>query len=669
MQPLAIQQLSSPIDSGDAGSAGTPQSNNGGGVVFNEMMSAARVTANERRATDEVMAVRRAAEQAKSAQEDRDAEHAVAALSAAAQFAANNVRLKQRAAAEQLSHEEDARRAPETKATAQQSAHTDNPTPQNEPAATASEAIQELSADQTAAENAPAPISPQTDPAATQNKDTPEPGDADPLTGQASTLSASHEEKDSNQSEPHGGNLTATQPTNIPRAPSLTDQFYKTVEADQPPTKFEKKGVAEEADVPDINDQAMKPGAISPVAPKTLATDPDTFAQPKTDSTEPIALHEQQADAATQDELDHKAVNENDESEPPVAPIQQPQVAQTSDPSAIAALVATPEIKNSNSAQVKTDPVLAPARSQNSDQAIFPDKGSIAKDTSHQFAYQNAENAAVAVVDRDGRRHFATEAREIRSVSKFDSDATANDTETYTALTGEMEQTGSAQNEGRSQLQKANDQGLITALKTKTVGEPDLRANINPKNSESVSLGELEKLGVKEFSLRIEPAQTTPAPTPELQAPPAAPTQTQPQITGTMTPSSSPNTERRTIAADIRLRALERMVVAAARAGTDTLTLQLYPPALGQVMIRLVMDGQRLRIVTRAANAEAVNTLKDMEGDIRDALTLHGLDLADFDVSDESLDDDDAQRQQSPAPARQTSSGKKNETFIVDLNA
>ena len=86
-------------------------------------------------------------------------------------------------------------------------------------------------------------------------------------------------------------------------------------------------------------------------------------------------------------------------------------------------------------------------------------------------------------------------------------------------------------------------------------------------------------------------------------------------------------------------------------------------------MIRLVMDGQRLRIVTRAANAEAVNTLKDMEGDIRDALTLHGLDLADFDVSDESLDDDDAQRQQSPAPARQTSSGKKNETFVVDLNA
>lgn len=136
-----------------------------------------------------------------------------------------------------------------------------------------------------------------------------------------------------------------------------------------------------------------------------------------------------------------------------------------------------------------------------------------------------------------------------------------------------------------------------------------------------------------------------------------------------MTPSSSPNTERRTIAADIRLRALERMVVAAARAGTETLTLQLYPPALGQVMIRLVMDGQRLRIVTRAANAEAVNTLKDMEGDIRDALTLHGLDLADFDVSDESLDDDDAQRQQSPAPARPTSSGKKNETFIVDLNA
>ena len=86
-------------------------------------------------------------------------------------------------------------------------------------------------------------------------------------------------------------------------------------------------------------------------------------------------------------------------------------------------------------------------------------------------------------------------------------------------------------------------------------------------------------------------------------------------------------------------------------------------------MIRLVMDGQRLRIMTRAANAEAVNTLKDMEGDIRDALATHGLDLADFDVTDEQQEESQAQRQKSAEPAIQTKNGGKSESFTVDLNA
>ena len=254
-------------------------------------------------------------------------------------------------------------------------------------------------------------------------------------------------------------------------------------------------------------------------------------------------------------------------------------------------------------------------------------------------------------------------------MSKFKSEASTSATQASITTSADVEPTGSTQDDGRSELQKANDQALNAALKTKTELEPNLRTERNPRNAESVSLGELEKLGVKEFAFHVEPPTTPPPPTPELQAPLATPTPTQAQMTGTMTPSSGPNTERRTIAADIRMRALERMIVAAARAGTETLTLQLYPPALGQVMIRLVMDGQRLRIVTRAANAEAVNTLKGMEGDIREALKICWLDLSDVDVSDESQEDDNAQRQQSAAPARLTSNGKKNEAFIVDLNA
>ena len=661
MQPLAIPQLSSPIDAGDAGSAGTPQSNNGSGVVFNELMSAANVTANERRATDEALAARRAADLAKSAQEDRDTQNAVAALSAAAQFAANNVRLKQRAAAEQLSHEEASRRATEEKAAAQQSKHSDDTAQEDEATTADSATLPELSADQT-----PAALSLQNNPTATQSQDTTEHGADEAMTSQASTPLDGEEKIHGDLGDPHVGILTGAGATTMADPSALNEQYVKTVKTDQAPTQPEKNGV------PASNIGALEPGAMQPSALQNLEEVAASTAQPNTAAKAAIPAQTQKADAETQAGTDKPAHGKNDENDNQDSLIQQPQpVAQTSDTSAITALVATPEVKNSNTTPIKTDPVLAPQRAQITEQSILQNQGSISNEPSKKLQTQNrtAENANLAALDRGERQKFATEALDIRSVSKFETEAPSSATDGSITPMADVEQTTSTPDEGRSQLQKTNDQGLITALKTKTDSEPNLRTNMSQMTGESVSLGELEKLGVKDFSVQVEPSQIAPPPTPEPQAPPAPPTPTQAQMTGATTPNSGPNTERRTIAADIRLRALERMVVAAARAGTETLTLQLYPPALGQVMIRLVMDGQRLRIVTRAANAEAVNTLKNMEADIRDALTGHGLDLADFDVSDESQEDDNAQRQQQSAPARQTSNGKKNETFIVDLNA
>jgi len=128
------------------------------------------------------------------------------------------------------------------------------------------------------------------------------------------------------------------------------------------------------------------------------------------------------------------------------------------------------------------------------------------------------------------------------------------------------------------------------------------------------------------------------------------------------------NGERRTIADDIRLRALERMVVNAARNGTQILSIQLYPPGLGQVVLRLAMDGQRLRLATRAATTEAADTLRNMEADLRDALAGNGLQLAGFDVSEDG-NNDEAPRRQSVEPLVKTRGGGTKESFIVDLNA
>lgn len=132
--------------------------------------------------------------------------------------------------------------------------------------------------------------------------------------------------------------------------------------------------------------------------------------------------------------------------------------------------------------------------------------------------------------------------------------------------------------------------------------------------------------------------------------------------------TSSGDDARRAAANDVRLRALERMVVNAAREGSDTIKMQLYPPGLGQVIIRLNMEGSRLRLSTRTSNAEATEALRNLEQGLRDALSTSGLDLTQFDVSE-----DRQERERTPAhQAEQTQpkrGGFSDEVFAIDMNA
>ena len=196
---------------------------------------------------------------------------------------------------------------------------------------------------------------------------------------------------------------------------------------------------------------------------------------------------------------------------------------------------------------------------------------------------------------------------------------------------------------------------------------------LQPHQKSAVDIREILKLGATDVSISVQTQTTQHEPQPDLAQtiPVVSQTVAQPTPVQTAPVSTSnleTNGERRTIADDIRLRALERMVVNAVRNGTQILTIQLYPPGLGQVVLRMAMDGQRLRLSTRTATTEGADTLRKMEVDLRDALAGHGVQLAGFDVSEDGTNDD-GPRRKAPEPAVKTSNRGTNESFTVDMNA
>ena len=217
------------------------------------------------------------------------------------------------------------------------------------------------------------------------------------------------------------------------------------------------------------------------------------------------------------------------------------------------------------------------------------------------------------------------------------------------------------------------DARQVEVAERKAHDEKDNAEKREPNIKGDVNIRELMKLGATDVALSFAQPDMATAEQQALdqQLPPQAPATQQvtaQQTAPIATSNVETNGERRTIADDIRLRALERMVVNAARNGTQILSIQLYPPGLGQVVLRLALDGQRLRLATRAATTEAADTLRNMEADLRDALAGNGLQLAGFDVSEDGPNDE-APRRQPVEPVVKTRSGGTKESFIVDLNA
>ena len=140
-----------------------------------------------------------------------------------------------------------------------------------------------------------------------------------------------------------------------------------------------------------------------------------------------------------------------------------------------------------------------------------------------------------------------------------------------------------------------------------------------------------------------------------------------PPVTEAVVRENTSNNENRAEAHEIRMRAIERQVINAAREGTDTIRMQLYPPGLGQVMIRLTMEGARLKLSSRTSSNEATESLRGLENDLREALESSGLELTGFDVSEDNPQREG--RQDQPEQRQTMSRSAKSDDFALDMNA
>lgn len=225
-----------------------------------------------------------------------------------------------------------------------------------------------------------------------------------------------------------------------------------------------------------------------------------------------------------------------------------------------------------------------------------------------------------------------------------------------------------------SPAQNTLPQRINLAMATKALVETNVASAVaNSSSTSSANIRDLVKLGVRDIEIIQGPSspssgaanQTMQILTQDLNAP-----ATRAAVTETAINAGRDNqaaAERRAEAHDIRMKAIERQVIAAVRDGSDTIRMQLYPPGLGQVMIRLTMEGARLKLSTRASSSEAVESLRAIENDLRDALSTSGLELAGFDVSDEN--DQREGRRERPEQIEPVTRGTKSEDFALDMNA
>ncbi len=675
LQPLALQQLLTPIDAGDASNNGASNSGSNSSVAFNDLMSQADAAADQRLAREKEQAARRTAEQNKSGSESetKDSENTVAALKAAAEFAARNMKIKQRAAAEEQSRAEKASRSAAEKARAK-AASKDSSDATNVP-------------ENAKSVDKAADLSRLTDGAASESS-TKEP----PHEGKAAEPASSDVDISTGDETQAAKTPTIDQQAAISHTEKLADQRAPvsiqqlTQDAVDPAVKNAQIAQAKSAsnDASALANQSNADAALSdpngtknasaPAIANSLKASTNPSQNPDQDATSDQSdTGSKTAQAEDLDTSDGKTKDGQNDAATAAAATQQPNSNVQNDAS-MASLQVPITLAPQNSQLIEPDQVLTGRRTQNTEQFANLNNQSSTPQSAGQTAPVNSPELPTPAAELPIKPTWInpSENAEGRNVLKLQETSSAPAAQGDLQMATDSEQTDTTKTDSGELQPKFTDPKLTINMQSKANADQFQQSNPGATNV-GVSLQELAKLGAKEITYHIEP-KALPAELPQDQTPTLSPpttttTPTQAQTSAATTANPEANSERRSIAADIRLRAMERMVVAAARAGTETLTLQLYPPGLGQVMIRLVMDGQRLRIVTRAANAEAVSTLKEMEGDLRHALSGNGLDLAEFDVNDDQYDEEQARRQTPSEPTNSTSRGGKSDSFTIDMNA
>jgi flagellar hook-length control protein FliK len=120
----------------------------------------------------------------------------------------------------------------------------------------------------------------------------------------------------------------------------------------------------------------------------------------------------------------------------------------------------------------------------------------------------------------------------------------------------------------------------------------------------------------------------------------------------------------RQLSEDLRARALERQVIAAAREGVDQIRMQLYPPGLGQIILRVSLEGGKLKLQARTGNAEAADALRDIADALGEALNDSGFELMSFDVAQQDSEGEDRPRDEKKKPQNE----KKASDFSIDVH-
>lgn len=122
------------------------------------------------------------------------------------------------------------------------------------------------------------------------------------------------------------------------------------------------------------------------------------------------------------------------------------------------------------------------------------------------------------------------------------------------------------------------------------------------------------------------------------------------------------------ISEDLRLRALERQVINAVREGADQVRMQLYPPGLGQVIIKIALEGSRLRLQIRTSTSEAAASLTDIKDLMRASLGDSGFMITSIDISKEKRDPPPDGRQRQHKPEKEGMNSGTSE-FNLDVHA